>query len=1061
MAGTRIDLSSQGSLLRTMAQVDFGRLAELRDAVERGLPARLRLDLFGDISPVAQLHRVTRTERGYAISGRIDGQPNSAVTLVAHGDVFYGTVWTHDDVYEIRTDGAAEVVERLPSPDRVCRALASNGVDRNTQAGGIEATGDDAEADVLVFYTASARRRVGGHRNMLARIDHHVAWTNAAFELSATKMRISLVGVQELAGFSEADGRPDELLDLFRDGLHVQQLRDALAADLVLLHTTGTQGGLAFVPIGDDDAFSISSMRVSTFAHELGHNMGLWHTRVSHRSNEPFPYSHGHVFHLPRPEGEGTEEHCTIMCGGGSNLPRFSNARQMYRGALLGVPGDEPSDSIDGPADAARSLDEWMGVVTGFRHRASRCDYRFVAETESIPAEGGKFDLRVETSTHCTWQPESVDGFSEVLSASRGVGNGVIAYAVPANEGWAREIAIAVAGHMHIVLQPGGRRARSVCERSADVRRALEAKTAKRCDEMGIDDLLRVGQLKLDHDSGPVRGDFDGLANLGALDLSLGDNAALAPGVFEGLVNLQRLDLRVQGPFEIVPGVFEGLAKVRELEWNGTHQLRGALPSLPPGAFRGLSGVHTMVLWDWNVGDIESGAFEGMGQLVTLIVNGASLRSLSAGAFRGLHNVRSIHLFNPRVPMVVAAGAFEGATALEDLSFAGMDSIELKPGVFRPLSKLESLTVQNTTPILTPGVFDGLSTLRRLAIRYGGLRELPPGLFSGLSSLLALDMSHHQLRELPPSLFAGLSNLQRLDLSENELTRLPTGAFDDPNLVSALILSNNQLEALPPDILGGPNSYGQSVYLGGLWLDGNRLDALPRGFFTGRNIWKVSLLDNPGAPFGLVLQPKRTSQAWRRPVTAAVYVAEGTPLDLDFELSASGLEWRSRPATLPAGKQWSEPFDLRPVGRTLVSVGVGGLPDIGDASDCDIFARGRCYLGLRLVAGAPLTLNGVPDRKMEAEGTPWRIDLADVFLEFDSPPRSYQLASSDPLAATATVADDILTVTAHDAGTSTITVTATMADGRSGVRAFTVTVTEDAHRFLRGWRLGLLEKERR
>lgn len=1056
--GEWIDVSNQAPRVRTMARVDFGRLSELRDTIEWGLPARLRLDLFADVSPVARLQRATRTERGYAMSGRIEGQPNSAVTLVAHGDIFYGTVWTHDGVYEIRTAGAAQVVERLPPSNHVCgtspkgptrRKLADQphepSLATDSAGSGLrpdtDATAHDGtEVDVLVFYTAAARRQVGGHRNMLARIDHHVAWTNAAFELSATKMRVRLVGAQELVGHSEVSGLRAELLGLFERDSRVLMLRDALVADLALLHAD-IGGGLT----GLGHPFSIARVDPLVFAHELGHGMGLHHDRAAHaqRTNDPFPYSYGYLFEIPSREAVFG---CTIMCRNGagvartSSLPRFSNARQRYEGVPLGVPGDEPSDSVDGPADAARSLDEWMHVVTGFRRRASGCDFRLSPPARRVPAEGGEFELRVETSSGCAWQAESADGFSEVLAGSKGVGSGVVAYAVPANGGFEREVALAVAGRMHLAPQTGAREAKPVCERSAHVRDALVARTGKACGDIGIGDLLRLARLELDHPSGPVQGDFDGLANLGKLDLSLGPGATVAPGAFEGLENLQDFVLRVQDPFVATPGVFEGLANVTRFEWEGTRFFDDeTMPQMPtpPGVFRGLSSVRLLHLSRWNASDIEPGTFEGLGKLTQLLIVARVLGPLRAGAFRGLPNVRHILLRNFE-PIVVAAGVLDDVPTLEHLVFFGRDGIEFEQGAFRALSELRTLRISDGTPILAPGMFEGLSSLEQLRLNESELQKLPPGLFAGLSELHTLDLSDNELARLPREMLAGV-----------------------PRLWNRLILSNNQLEALPTGIFDGLGGDGPPYrHIFQLALDGNRLKALPPGIFVGKKISRVTLRDNPGDPFDLALQPKRTSHAWHRPVTASVHLMEGTPLDIDFDLSASGLEWHSRPSALPAGAQWSEPFDLRPIGQTPVSVSVAGLPDIGGAPDCTDASPGYCYPGIRLVAGAPLTLNAVPDRKMEAEGTPWRIDLADVFLEFDSPPRSYQLASSAPSAATASVANDILTVTAHDAGASTITVTATMADGRNAARAFTVTVTEDARRFLRGWRLGLLEEER-
>ena len=51
-------------------------------------------------------------------------------------------------------------------------------------------------------------------------------------------------------------------------------------------------------------------------------------------------------------------------------IPRFSNLQHKYpdeNGVVTGVPGEAPSDSPDGPADAARSLNETRRVVANYR----------------------------------------------------------------------------------------------------------------------------------------------------------------------------------------------------------------------------------------------------------------------------------------------------------------------------------------------------------------------------------------------------------------------------------------------------------------------------------------------------------------------------------------------------------------------------------------------------------------------------------------------------------------------------------------------------------------------
>ena len=112
--------------------------------------------------------------------------------------------------------------------------------------------------------------------------------------------------------------------------------------------------------------------------------MGLAHDRYAEiygccdGLNMVYPYSHGYV------NPAGVRARCThieslahhhdlnsqqcydagFRC---APLLRFSNPDLTYKGDAMGVPGDEPSSSVDGPADARRSLNETRRFVANFR----------------------------------------------------------------------------------------------------------------------------------------------------------------------------------------------------------------------------------------------------------------------------------------------------------------------------------------------------------------------------------------------------------------------------------------------------------------------------------------------------------------------------------------------------------------------------------------------------------------------------------------------------------------------------------------------------------------------
>ena len=118
-----------------------------------------------------------------------------------------------------------------------------------------------------------------------------------------------------------------------------------------------------------------------TFAHELGHNMGLRHDRYASgvpRTGFRYGYVNQRAFEPGAPE---TARWRTIMaynsqCGrvGGfhcARLPYFSNPEVTYDGDPMGVPVDHPSTSADGPADAVRGLNERREITANFRQSSA------------------------------------------------------------------------------------------------------------------------------------------------------------------------------------------------------------------------------------------------------------------------------------------------------------------------------------------------------------------------------------------------------------------------------------------------------------------------------------------------------------------------------------------------------------------------------------------------------------------------------------------------------------------------------------------------------------------
>ena len=223
----------------------------------------------------------------------------------------------------------------------------------------------------------------GGTAEIETLIDLSVAETNQAYADSNVIQRIRLAHKQEIV-HEEREGFEDiyrlvGVRDGFLDDVH--KLRDDHRTDLVAL-IAGPLSSLCGIAatIGPGTphlGFSITAADCLspnyTFAHELGHNMGLRHdVYVDDTIDEDFPDNHGYVNQRAFVEGAPeTARWRTIMAYNTqchrqgfscARLPRFSNSEQSWNGDPQGVAGE---------SNARRVLDATRATMARFRARAS------------------------------------------------------------------------------------------------------------------------------------------------------------------------------------------------------------------------------------------------------------------------------------------------------------------------------------------------------------------------------------------------------------------------------------------------------------------------------------------------------------------------------------------------------------------------------------------------------------------------------------------------------------------------------------------------------------------
>ena len=325
--------------------------------------------------------------------------------------------------------------------------------------------GDDGSViDVAVFYTPAARRSQGGTAAIEAEIDLMVAGTNRAYADSGVTQRVRLVE-RDVVSYVEGPKSDDDLdrlterSDGVMDGVH--GLRDRVGADLVHLIVDRDRAGnfdscgIAWLMVHvsgrfEDYGFAVTDYRcgAGTFAHELGHNMGLRHDRyvVDDRTDVSYPYSFGYVnqraFRAGAPESSrwhtvmAYDSQCRDAGFDCNEILRFSNPDRNYRGDRTGVPGDRHTSSVNGPADARRTLNNTRNVVANFRQTRFRCTYTLTPAYHYVLEVGGEYEFRVNASSpHCAWTASTASGFLRLRDGASGTGNGVVRYSVAEHTG--------------------------------------------------------------------------------------------------------------------------------------------------------------------------------------------------------------------------------------------------------------------------------------------------------------------------------------------------------------------------------------------------------------------------------------------------------------------------------------------------------------------------------------------------------------------------------------------------------------------------------------------------
>lgn len=358
--------SSPAAVAETPVAVDVAALA-----TSDLLPVELTLPDGRRYRAVAE-EIVPRGPMSLLWRGRLvgdDGREGKGFITV-HGGHVAGRLTLPDRVYELAPDSAGGGVARLLELDGglypPCRGqvVPPPGAGPASQLSAV--AGETAYVDVVVVYTPRSRNAAGGRAAMEALIQGAVDSTNDSFANSRAEPRAYLVATAEVP-YDESGIDMAVQLEWLRQDRGVADLRRRFGADAVAMISEAPPGcgigyvmrevGAGFAPW----AFSVTHRPCAvgslTFAHELGHNMGLEHDPPNGPPPEEasYPWSFGHFV----PNNFHTVMAYWTSCGRNClEIPHFSNPAVSFRNQPTGIAGRRHN---------ARTLDLTGVVVERFR----------------------------------------------------------------------------------------------------------------------------------------------------------------------------------------------------------------------------------------------------------------------------------------------------------------------------------------------------------------------------------------------------------------------------------------------------------------------------------------------------------------------------------------------------------------------------------------------------------------------------------------------------------------------------------------------------------------------
>ncbi len=892
-------------------------------------------------------------------SGIVRGEvhsPEGVYAMRSEGEDFNQVLIRQQDVSELPGCGQ----EALPAGGEVpagagrlwgpAAGAGAGGWSRPARRAPAQADDGASEAiDILALYTQRVEDHEGGPEQIRATIENEMAKMNQVLDnsgLSHRQVRLSMEKVdyeqtesigtdlQNLKLTEEDhqyrnDGRDRSALDEVQHSLMEEHRADMV--HLFVVEARGACGTVSRYGLVDEyfvqkdcesaddkescvehtrrqrwgrtDIYSVSSIRcteIYTFAHEIGHSLGLAHNRESYNwegadleKDGPFKsYAFGYID--PNISSECVSQ-WTVMAAGieegvcGNNrarrirVPYFSNpdlffppppARFSYPyrpNTPMGVPGDERTTDLDGPVDASRAIDEVWDIVASLSDLAEEeravCNEGDVAadalsslpDAVAFPARGGtrRFDVSFPAPENCSRVSLQASSSLAAVSAS----------AEKLRLG-SHRLSIAAAPHD------------GACgsgPRTAEVRVWLTEMTL----DGWLDRVPGVAPATMSVEQGFDNALCGGLSGASedavSLDLS-GRNPysgfRLSSGMFAGFTRLEDLDLsdNLLGHFQ--NSYFDGLNLLKSLDLSGNE-----LTELEDEALAHLPQLEHLNLQGNKLSRIKDSYFDkpfdadnrdaDYYPLKTLDLSHNELRELDPRWIGDLRHLESLQLNDNQLEALdweSFYGADYGADELKQLNLARNSIEAVGDAVFAYTPKLTHLNLSSNRisslldetfgRVYHDGTVNALEDLRQLNLSRNRLEEFPELSMNGKLTHLWLgwnriasvgdglseqaELTGLQLSSNRLAEFPDLSGngkLTRLWLGGNAIAAVGDGLSHLPEL-TALQLSRNELEEMP--------DLSNNRKLTHLWLEGNKVASIPPQAFAGLSeLQYLNISDNP------------------------------------------------------------------------------------------------------------------------------------------------------------------------------------------------------------------------